>query len=101
MTKISSVIVDVIERDTGSLEVRDERSDIGGKTTQGVLRIRTEDGHEGNSFIGDQAAESSERIKIIIDTIAPQISGMSYDNREWLWSQIQNHIINGLPFHSS
>ncbi|MBO41332.1 MAG: hypothetical protein CL729_07270 [Chloroflexi bacterium] len=101
MTSISSVSIDVIERDTGSLEVRDERSDIGGKTTQGVLRIRTEDGHEGNSFIGDQAAESSERIKIIIDTIAPQISGMSYDNREWLWSQIQNHSINGLPFHSS
>ena len=35
--KISRVVIDVIERDTGSLKVIDERSDIGGKTTQGVL----------------------------------------------------------------
>ena len=30
--KISRVVIDVIERDTGSLKVIDERSDIGGKT---------------------------------------------------------------------
>ena len=36
--KISKVIVDIIERDTGPLNVKDERSDIGGKTTQGILR---------------------------------------------------------------
>ena len=29
--KISKVIVDIIERDTGPLNVKDERSDIGGK----------------------------------------------------------------------
>ena len=42
--KISKVLIDVIERDTGSLKVIDERSDIGGKTTQGVLRLLTDDG---------------------------------------------------------
>ena len=35
--KISRVIVDVIKRDTGSLKVQDERSDIGGETVQGIL----------------------------------------------------------------
>ncbi len=40
--KISRVVIDVIERDTGSLKVIDERSDIGGKTTQGVLRLLTD-----------------------------------------------------------
>ena len=101
MTTISDVIVDVIERDPGSLKVLDERSDIGGKTTQGILRIRTDDGHEGNAFIGDQAANSSKRIEIIIKTIAPQIIGMPYDNREWLWSQIEQMGDHKFPIHAS
>lgn len=87
--KISRVIVDVIKRDTGSLKVQDERSDIGGETVQGILRIQTDEGFEGNAFIGDQASESSDRIKIISETIAPKIIGINYENREWLWSQIE------------
>jgi DNA transposition AAA+ family ATPase len=42
-----------IRRDTGSLKVQDERSDIGGETIQGILRIQTDEGLEGNAFIGD------------------------------------------------
>ena len=57
--KISKVIVDIIERDTGPLNVKDERSDIGGKTTQGVLRLITDNGIEGNAFIGDQASDKN------------------------------------------
>ena len=34
--KIKKIQIDVIERDTGPLNVKDERSDIGGKTTQGI-----------------------------------------------------------------
>ena len=101
MTTISDVIVDVIERDPGSLKVLDERSDIGGKTTQGILRIRTDDGHEGNAFIGDQAENSNKRIEIIIKTIAPQIIGMPYDNREWLWSQIEQMADHKFPIYAS
>jgi len=101
MTKISGVVIDVIQRNPGFLKVLDERADIGGKTTQGVLRIRTDDGHEGNAFIGDQPTDSSERIKIIIERIAPQIIGMPYDNREWLWSQIKHMANQTFPVHSS
>ncbi|MQF85766.1 MAG: hypothetical protein FI730_02235 [SAR202 cluster bacterium] len=99
--KISKVIVDIIERDTGSLKVKDERSDIGGKTTQGVLRIITDEGYEGNAFIGDQASDSSDRIKIIVEKIAPKIIGMPFDNRESLWSSIDDLSGHGLPIFSS
>ncbi|KAA1292696.1 MAG: hypothetical protein EGP06_04570 [SAR202 cluster bacterium] len=99
--KISRVVIDVIERDTGSLKVIDERSDIGGKTTQGVLRLLTDDGFEGNAFIGDQASDSSDRIKIIEKIIAPKIIGMEVNNREKLWAQVEDLSGHGLPIYSS
>ena len=63
--KISKVIVDIIEKTAGPLNVKDERSDIGGKTTQGILGLITDNGGEGNAFIGDQASSSEDRIRII------------------------------------
>ena len=99
--KISKVIIDIIERDTGPLKIIDERSDIGGKTTQGILRIITDEGFEGNSLIGDQASDSTDRINIIKDKIAPQIIGMPFENREWLWSKVDDISGHGLPIFSS
>ena len=99
--KITNVEIDIIERDTGDLEVKDERFNIGGKTKQGVLRIKTSEGFEGNSFIGDQAANSLDRIQIINEKIKPLIIGMDSDNREWLWSQVENIAGHGLPIHAS
>jgi len=99
--KITEVQIDVIERDTGSLIVKDERSNIGGKTQQGILRLKTSEGFEGNSFIGDQAASSLDRIQIINEKIKPIIIGMDTDNREWLWSQVENIAGHGLPVHAS
>ena len=96
--KIHQVIIDVIERDSGSLKVNDERSYIGGKTTQGVLRILTDEGLQGNAFIGEQAANSSDRMKIINEQIVPKILGMDVENREWLWDQVKSGY--GLP-HTS
>ncbi len=71
--KISKVQIDVIERDNGLLNVKDERTDIGGKTTQGVLRLFTDEGLEGNAFIGDQAMPSDQRITVIDEILRPKI----------------------------
>ena len=99
--KISKVIVDIIERDTGPLNVKDERSDIGGKTTQGVLRLITDNGIEGNAFIGDQASSSEDRIRIINEIIKPKLLNLDFSQREWLWSEVDNLSGHGLPIHSS
>ena len=99
--KIDKIQIDVIERDTGPLNVKDERSNIGGKTTQGVLRLITDEGIEGNAFIGDQASSSEDRIKIINDVLKPKILGMNSDDREWLWSEVDNLSGHGLPIYSS
>ena len=99
--KISKVIVDIIERDTGPLNVKDERSDIGGKTTQGVLRLITDNGIEGNAFIGDQASSSEDRIRIINEILKPKLLNLDFSQREWLWSEVDNLSGHGLPIHSS
>ena len=51
MAKITDLQIDVIERNPGSVKVQDNRMDLGGEVVQGVLRIKTEEGMEGNAFI--------------------------------------------------
>ena len=88
--KISKVQIDVIERDTGLLKVKDERSGIGGKITQGVLRLFTDEGIEGNAFIADQAQPSDQRITVIDQILRPKIMNMDITHREWLWSVLES-----------
>jgi len=99
--KINKIQIDVIERDVGPLDVKDERSDIGGKTTQGILRLVTEEGIQGNAFIGDQASSSEDRIKIINDILRPKLLNMDSSNREYLWSEVDKLSGHGLPIYSS
>ncbi|MDA1280077.1 MAG: hypothetical protein O3B95_08565 [Chloroflexi bacterium] len=86
--KITNISIDVIERIAPSARVQDERGDLGGTTTQGVLRVTTEDGIEGNAFVGDQAAESKQRMESIIKTLKPAMMGRDSSDREWLWNQL-------------
>ena len=86
--KITDITIDVIERSTASVRVQDERADLGGSTTQGVLRVKTEDGLEGNAFVGDQAGDSTQRMQSIIKTLKPAMMGRDSSDREWLWSQL-------------
>ncbi len=91
--KITEITIDVIERIAPSVHVQDERNDLGGTTTQGVLRVRTEDGLEGNAFVGEQAGDSTERMNSIINTLKPVMMGRDSSDREWLWNQLP--IISG------
>ena len=91
--KITDISIDVIERKTASVRVQDERADLGGTTTQGVLRVTTEDGLEGNAFVGDQGADSTQRMQTIIKILKPAMMGRDSSEREWLWSQL--HVIAG------
>tara|TARA_B100001123_G_scaffold451223_1_gene628700 strand:+ start:4451 stop:5566 length:1116 start_codon:yes stop_codon:yes gene_type:complete len=99
--KISEIKIDVIEREHEKINVFDERQTLGGKTTQGILRIITDNGIEGNAFIGEQCHNSIDRIMIIHEIIKPKILRMDVTHREWLWSQIKKISGHGLPIHSS
>ncbi len=87
--KITEITIDVIERRTAPVRVQDERADLGGTTTQGVLRVQTDTGIEGNAFVGDQAADSSQRMETLINTLKPAMMGRDSSDREWLWNQLE------------
>ncbi|MCZ6538504.1 MAG: hypothetical protein O6922_01590 [Chloroflexi bacterium] len=86
--KITEITIDVIERTAPLVSVQDERNDLGGITTQGVLRVRTEDGLEGNAFVGEQAGDSMRRMNSIIKKLKPVMMGRDSSDREWLWNQL-------------
>lgn len=86
--KITDITIDVIERVAPPVRVQDERSDLGGTTNQGVLRVTTEDGLEGNAFVGDQAADSTQRMHSIIEILKPAMMGRDSSDREWLWNRL-------------
>ena len=86
--KITDITIDVLERRTPPVRVQDERADLGGTTTQGVLRVTTDNGIEGHAFVGTQAGNSSQWMDTLIKTLKPAMMGRDSSDREWLWSQL-------------
>ncbi len=99
--KITNITIDVIERTAPSVLVQDERSNLGGTTRQGVLRVYTSDGLEGHAFIGDQGADSSQRMLTIINTLKPIMVDRDWSDREWLWNQLPEMSGHGSPIEPS
>ena len=99
--KITNITIDVIERTAPSVLVQDERANLGGTTRQGVLRVYTSDGLEGHAFIGDQGADSSQRMLTIINTLKPIMADRDWSDREWLWNQLPEMSGHGSPIEPS
>ena len=67
--KITEVIIDVVERElefVGLKDNRDYRGLTGGIVQQGIIRVITSKGIEGNSIIGQHRGDSADKIKEII-----------------------------------
>ena len=72
--KITEVIIDVVERElefVGIKDNRDYRGLTGGIVQQGIIRVVTSEGIEGNSIIGQHRGDSTDKIKEIIKTFKP------------------------------
>ncbi|HSV84490.1 MAG TPA: enolase C-terminal domain-like protein [Ramlibacter sp.] len=67
-----------------------------GKSELGLLRIRTEDGLEGHSFLGSGMRPAGLEAKALIDGLKPLLLGQDALDREWLhqlmrkWSRTFN-----------
>ncbi|MDE0822278.1 MAG: hypothetical protein OSA95_14225, partial [Opitutales bacterium] len=90
----------MIERSTSAVPVQDTRGDLGGGTTQGVLRVKTDDGIEGHCMIGQQAEDATAAMRQLINVIKPRMLGREVTDREWLWSQVSDISGHGLPLES-
>jgi L-alanine-DL-glutamate epimerase-like enolase superfamily enzyme len=84
--KIASLSIDVVRRSipadpvTGLPPPRDH-------IEQGVLRLVTDDGIEGNCFVGESWERAEPLFRPILDVIKPELMGRHADHREWLWTR--------------
>ena len=88
MMKITDVKIEVVRRtlpDTGL------DSDLGrffGDVEQGVLRILTDEGIEGNCFVGDFRGGGHGQFGPILNVLKPEIVGWDAFERERLWNRL-------------
>ena len=86
--KITDVKIEVVRRtlpDTGL------DSDLGrffGDVEQGVLRILTDEGIEGNCFVGDFRGGGHGQFGPILNVLKPEILGRDPFERERLWNRL-------------
>ncbi len=86
--KIIDLKIEVVRRtlrDTGL------DSDLGrffGEVEQGILRIFTDEGIEGNCFVGDFRGGGHGQFAPIINVLKPEIMGRDPFERERLWSRL-------------
>ena len=88
--KVTDVRIDVVRRELPALVLQ------GGiqpahAVEQGVLRVITDEGIEGNCLIGAWGAwiPAEPHIRSILDVIKPEIVGREPFEREWLWNRMQ------------
>ena len=62
---------------------------MGGEVEQGILRVLTDEGVEGNCIIGDATTSAGTALfDPIINVLKPEVMGRDPADREWLWHRL-------------
>ena len=86
--KISDITIDVIQREVGGTGLESDLGRFGGEVVQGLLRITTDDGVEGNCFVGDFRSGGAGLFDPILKVLKPELLGKDASAREWLWNRL-------------
>lgn len=86
--KITDITIDVIRREVGAAGLDSDLGRFGGDVVQGVLRITTDNGVEGNCFVGDFRSGGAALFDPILKVLKPEFIGRDATAREWLWSRL-------------
>lgn len=95
--RITDVLVDITEWQSEPIPVADVRESLGGTVRLGVVRVRTDEGFEGNGLIGPLDSELSQSVDQITTILKPRILERSPSDREWIWSRLDSWAGHGLP----
>ena len=87
--KIKDVRIDVVRRVIPASGLVSDFGTEAKPIEQGVLRVITEDGTEGNCFIAEFWAQAETHFKPILEIIKPEIIGHDVFERERLWNRLQ------------
>ncbi|MDC0035279.1 hypothetical protein OAJ44_02815 [Chloroflexi bacterium] len=87
--KVSDITIEVIERELPDTGLDSDLGRFSGTVDQGVLRISTDEGIEGNCFLGEFRKGSTALHSPILTVLKPELIGVEVSKREWLWSRLQ------------
>jgi len=93
--KITDINIDIVERNLEFIggNVQDQRgasAKTGGIVHQGILRIKTDEGFEGNSMIGGHRGDSKKSINDIHNRFSHLLINKNPLNNISLWSYVNN-----------
>lgn len=86
--KITDVKIEVVRRTLPDTGLDSDLGRFRGDVEQGVLRIQTDEGIEGNCFVGDFRGGGHGQFGPILNVLKPEIMGRSPFERERLWSRL-------------
>lgn len=87
--KITDIKIEVVKRDLPAAGLDSDLGRFSGTTEQGVLRIFTDEGVEGNCFVGGFRGDGTAHFNPILKTLKPELIGRDPAEREWLWSRLR------------
>lgn len=93
--KIVAASLDVMEFDIPRLEINDARKAMGGRITGGLLRLRTDDGTEGNAHLGDRGGGDARTIADFWDWFGGALVGSDTERREPYWENLEGKGLDG------
>jgi len=89
MHKITDVRIEVIKRVVPVLQSTLIPQNHGHEVVQGLLRVFTDSGIEGNCFIGSFWFGAEPHFSPILKVVKPELIGREPFDREWLWDRLQ------------
>jgi L-alanine-DL-glutamate epimerase-like enolase superfamily enzyme len=87
--KIRDIRVEVVQRELPATGLQSDLGRFGDTAEQGVLRILTDEGIEGNCFVGEFRRGGHHLFEQILETLKPELVGRDPAEREWLWSRLE------------
>ena len=87
--KITDIQIEVVERELAPTGLESDMGRFAGHVSQGVLRVLTDEGVEGNAFVGDFRRGGEPLFGPILETLKPELVGRDPAEREWLWGRLR------------
>ena len=86
--KVTDVKIEVVRRSLPDTGLDSDLGRFRGEVEQGVLRVMTDEGIEGNCFVGDFRGGGHGQFGPILSVLKPEIVGRDAFERERLWSRL-------------
>ena len=87
--KITDIKIEVVKRELPAAGLDSDLGRFSGTAEQGVLRMFTDEGIEGNCIVGAFRGGGHTHFNPILKVLKPELIGRDPAEREWLWNRLR------------